>query len=230
MKKLLLLMMFPLSYFGQNDIDSSELYETTLKVQNYMLSAEQKYNEKDFYGAIEILTKGIEMMPDTLKSLLGGMFYSVRAASKIELGDNYGAISDYTNGLNLLQELVKNLSIDSNFISVTFYQRAMTKKNIGDISGSVFDLTNAIKFNPKYEEAYYARALGKSVNENYWEAIIDLNKVIDLNPNNAKAYTLRGMTKKIYLNQNPNPECSDYKKGCDLGDSKACEYYNEGCY
>ena len=60
---------------------------------------------------------------------------------------------------------------------------------------------------------------------NYKDAIVDYSMAIRINPDDAYAYKNRGIAK-----ENAGlPYCSDYKKACDLGEEKCCEWYYKQC-
>jgi len=53
----------------------------------------------------------------------------------------------------------------------------------------------------------------------------DYNKAIELDPDDGYAYLNRGIAK-----ENAGlPYCSDYKKACELGEERACGWYNQQC-
>jgi tetratricopeptide (TPR) repeat protein len=56
--------------------------------------------------------------------------------------------------------------------------------------------TNAIKLNPKYDDAYNNRGVAYGKKGLYNEAIEDYTKAIELNPKDADAYNNRGLAYK----------------------------------
>ena len=65
----------------------------------------------------------------------------------------------------------------------------------------------------------------KSNLEDYSGAIADFTKAIELKPDYAYAYNNRGIAKiKAGL-----PYCSDMNKACELGEERACGWYNQDC-
>jgi tetratricopeptide (TPR) repeat protein len=87
---------------------------------------------------------------------------------------------------------------------------------------SVIDITSqALFLNPKSEIAYTNRA-GAYANKGMpQEALADCNKAIAINPDYGLAYNNRGYTYEL-LGQIKQAR-SDYKIGCNLGITRACE-------
>ena len=96
----------------------------------------------------------------------------------------------------------------------------------GEYQEAVDDFTRAIKIKPDFADAYYNRGLVYYNLGKYQEAVDDYTRAIKIKPDYASAYLNRGITKeKLGID-----DCSDYKKACELGSTKGCEYYKmNGC-
>ena len=79
---------------------------------------------------------------------------------------------------------------------------AMTKIQIKDYEGAIYDLTKAIELNSN-------------------------NPLLNIY---AECYYLRGIAKAGFIIQKPLSQCSDFKKACELGYESACDTYNNSCY
>ena len=140
--------------------------------------------------------------------------YNNRGISKDDLKDYYGAIADFTKAISLNPDY-----------AYAYYNRGLSKNYLKDYYGAIADFTKAISLNPDYVKAYYNRGNSKYGLKDYYGAITDFTKAISLKPDYADAYNNRGISKEN-LGQY---YCSDYKKACDLGISRCCEWYNNQC-
>jgi len=97
---------------------------------------------------------------------------------------------------------------------------------LGNYLEAIADYTTAININPELANAFYNRAIIYQVLGNFQESTDDCNTAIDINPDYASAYLIRGVNKEML----GIDECSDYKKACELGSTRGCEYYKiDGC-
>tara|TARA_B110000879_G_scaffold116974_1_gene155672 strand:- start:17 stop:745 length:729 start_codon:yes stop_codon:yes gene_type:complete len=241
MKKLLFLLMFPVLCFGQT---ADEFYNSGL----------DKGNLEDYNGAIADFTKAIELNPDDadtyynrgttkvkLKDYNGAIADFTKAISlkpfadcyvnrghcKADLEDYEGAIADFTKAIEL------NPNDES-----AYYQRGGAKLFTNESScpdmkkacelGSELGCGFSEKFCISFGQtaSYFLESGNAKKNlKDYEGAIADYTKAISLNPDYANAYNNRGICKEI-LGQ---PYCSDWKKGCELGNQNCCEWYNNQC-
>ena len=80
------------------------------------------------------------------------------------------------------------------------------------------DSTNSSALSGK---VYVDRGILKGGVNDYSGVIADCTEAIRLDPEYADAYLGRGFIKA----QVELPYCRDFKKACDLGNAKGCEYY-----
>ena len=136
-------------------------------------------------------------------------------------------------------------------------ERGDKNSSVGNYKIAIKDYTNAIKKNPKFGRAYNNRGNAYLLSEQYYSCIGDFTRsislapnnayaylwranaymqlgqyldcindcsiVISLEPENAKAYFWRGVAKSA----TGSNACNDNKKACELGITKACEWYIE---
>ena len=108
--------------------------------------------------------------------------------------------------------------------AIAFYKRGAAKRTLEDNKGAIEDLDQAIKLNPKYEDALLDRGLSKDAIEDYKGAIADFTLVINLNPKRAIAYYDRAMSKK--QTEDYKGALADLDKAVEL-EPKDNDYYNE---
>jgi tetratricopeptide (TPR) repeat protein len=191
-----------------------------------------KLNLKDYNGAIEDLTKAIELdanfsylfylrgrAKSAIKDEKGSIVdftkaikldpefeptYRYRALSKCALGDYKGGIEDYSKAIEL---------DDDN--ATTFYERSLLRGNSGEDPKAILaDLSKAIELDSTYEAAYIFRGLTNGLLKDSNGAIKDFTKAIELNPENYKSLEYRANTKvrlKDYLGA-----IVDYTKAIEL--------------
>ena len=196
------------------------VYETPTKLQTaeeYFYDGLNKYNIKDYYGAIAAFNKVIELNPNL------ALAYINRAATKYNLKDYYGAIADDTKAI----ELNPNNPIP-------YSNRASAKSDLGDQYGSIADYNKAIELKPK--PRYYSnRGVVKSELGDRYGAIADYTKAIELNSNFSKddsigvseAYWNRCL-EKFRLGDN-NGACRDARNALKLGNNAATRFINNEC-
>ena len=159
MKKLILLLLFvPLISFGQT-------------AESYNESGLEKYELKDYKGAIADYTKAIELDPESVYA------YNNRGLSKYYLKDYNEAIEDFNKAIELDPEYVKAYS-----------NRGNAKRYLKDYKGAIEDCNKAIELDPEDAGAYYVRGRAKSDLKDYKGAIEDYTKAIELNPDYVTAY------------------------------------------
>lgn len=121
-------------------------------VNNFLMRAKIRYGMLDYKEAINDYTKGIELYPE---------FYSLylyRAKVKYDSTDYKGAIADYTKSIELnlyyknhgrlgeINPLQTNNSTGLDYADA-FYFRGLSKKNIKDYKGAIYDFTHVLEIN-----------------------------------------------------------------------------------
>lgn len=139
------------------------------------------------------------------------MLSAQNADSLLTLGNKYYNKGDFDNAIDAY---TKALNTDNMMLNA-YYNRALARKEKGDLLLSISDLDMTIKLNPECADCYAERGNVKGTLEDYTNAIIDYNVSIDLAPNNGRVYYLRGLVKG--LANNDSDKCKDYKKAKDLG-------------
>jgi tetratricopeptide (TPR) repeat protein len=89
---------------------------------------------------------------------------------------------------------IHNLMLAQSQSAESLYQQGIARFKRKDYRGGISDLTEAIRLNPNYAQAYFDRGLMFSFLEEYRAGIRDLTESIRLEPRHAEAYFGRGMS------------------------------------
>ena len=211
--------------------------------EEYFERGFKKIQLSDDKGALEDLTKGIEIAPNTFA-------YYLRGLVKDGFGDYYGAIADYTKAIKInpnftkayinrafskfkLKDYSGSITDCTNVLDInpndadTLINRGDSKNELGDFTGAIADYTKAIEINPNYFNANFGRGISKYKLKDYYGAIADYTKVIELNPNSAAAYYKRSISKETLGDL--NGACADRKKAAELGNTDAAGWVAKHC-
>lgn len=139
--------------------------------QDYVDRGLAKAQQEDFYGAINELTKAIDLNPNSIE------FYSNRAIIKLIIKDYAGVITDFT----------KIIELDPKS-SNAYFNRGIAKGNLKDFRGAIADYNKVIEIMPKNAEAYQNRGLAKIKIGMKDSGCLDLSKAGEFGE--AKAYDL----------------------------------------
>ncbi|MDZ4844324.1 MAG: tetratricopeptide repeat protein [Chitinophagales bacterium] len=118
--------------------------------------------------------------------------------------------------------LLSNLCAQQTDVS-GLLQAAKKKYQSKDIAGAIGEYTQAIKLNPKSEDAFYERGRIYNEQKKYLDAINDFTKVVMLNPKHHRAYYLRGYTK--FLTGNNRDAVSDLNFSIELYANSALAFW-----
>ena len=110
--------------------------------EKYFKLGKQKYNKKDYQGAIADLNKAIELNPKDARA------YYNRGVVKDELKQYKEAIADYTEAIKLNPKY-----------SYAYNNRGVVKGKLKQHKEAIADFDKDIELNPEYAQAYYNRGL-----------------------------------------------------------------------
>ena len=218
-----------------------------LNKYSYFLMALSKYMINDFQNAIEDFNKAIEFNPNIVN------IYYYRANAKYDNNNLESAIMDYYKmlELNSNNNLMNNENYSAykrighakydlkdftgavvafseaidimNICSVSYYNRALSKKELKDLRGALEDFKKAIRYNfYEIEYAYFNSGLIRYELKDYSGAIEDFNNAIEYSPKISDFYIKRAFA-KLKLSQKDGA-CLDFSKAGELGNTEA---YNE---
>ena len=109
-----------------------------------------------------------------------------------------------------------------------YFEKAYDYGNKEQYQLAIDNYTKCIKLKPgdaNLAKAYYNRGSAYDDLENYEDAIADFIRAIRIEPDYVDAFRNRGIAKEkagLYY-------CSDYKRGCELGDKDCCKWYDDQC-
>jgi tetratricopeptide (TPR) repeat protein len=175
---------------------------------NFYLQAGDKFNKKDFKGAITDLDKVIAINPNDEKA------YGSRGATYAYLKDYPKAIADFNKAISINPKLLaayyhrgfvysilkdypraivdfdKAIAINPH-LADAYYNRGKAYINLNDDAKAILDYSKAISLNPKFAEVYVNRSIAFKTLKEYSKALSDLEQAISINPKLASAYTIR---------------------------------------
>jgi tetratricopeptide (TPR) repeat protein len=220
---------------------------TALRVDDYIASAAQKYEKKDYQGALADYNLASQLQPNdaivfnyrgylkywALKDLKGGLADYSRA---IQLDPNL-AIAYYNRGYlkehrgkdvrGALVDYNRAIDIDPNN-PIVYYRRGNLQERIGNIQGALADYNRAIDIDPRdrqnYMLSYYRRAEIKAFKlKDFQGSLVDWNRIVRLDPNGYGNYTNRGTIER-QLNNIP-AALADYNRSIQLNSTDNAEAY-----
>ena len=170
------------------------------------------YSDNDQHQlAITYYTKAINLNPndDFLETL-----YAFRGNSYGKLERTDEAMADYNKAISV-----------SSSSEYSYYCRGNLYRDLGDNDAAIADYSRALIVNHKYKFAYLARGFMFEILELNESASIDYTSAINSDPDYASSWKYRGLArKKLGWSY-----CADFKKACDLGDNKSCDWYYKEC-
>ena len=189
----------------------------------YYSLGEEKFDTKDYAGALVDFDKAIEFNPAYVRA------YYVRGRTQDRLGDYDSAIASCTQMLEMDPDEAD-----------AYYARGSIKAHLGDYTEAIIDLDKAIELDTQYAHAYSNRGgikflLGESEEANgnaekaqsLYEAVIaDCDKSIQIDPEYANTYNFRGAV-KISLDDFEGA-ILDFSKAIVLDSEDANYYSNRG--
>lgn len=137
----------------------------------------EKHKANDDKGAIQDITKSIELNPSAAKYVVRG---SIKAMQKEDLG--------------ALQDLNKAIELNPQY-KTAYSMRGMIRVALKEYAAAIQDLDKAIEYDTQDADNYYYRGRAKYFLKEFTGALADLNKAIELNPRHEHAYAIRGVVK-----------------------------------
>lgn len=216
---------------------------TELTADDYFLQAGDKYDKKDFQGAIEDYSRAIQLNPNFAPA------YNNRGNARYTLGNKQGAMEDYNRAIQLdpnfanaytgrgnirddlgdereaIEDYNRAIQLDPNNANA-YYNRGITRNKLGDKQGAIEDYDRAIRLDPNNANAYNNRGYVRSALGDLQGAIQDFNRAIRLDPNLALAYNNRGAAR--YELGDKQGAIEDYDRAIQLDPNYANAYTGRG--
>ncbi|TFI53062.1 serine protease [Mastigocladus laminosus UU774] len=186
-----------------------DVIATGPKADDFLIKAKEKYDQKDYKGAIVDLTEAIRLNPNYANA------YYNRGLVRGDLGDKQGAVADYTSAIK----------INPND-AYAYNNRGLVRGDLGDKQGAIADYTSAIKINPNDDMAYNDRGVARAESGDKQGAIVDFNTAIKINPNDALAYNNRGLARSELGDK--QGAITDYTSAIKINPNDALAYNNRG--
>jgi tetratricopeptide (TPR) repeat protein/V8-like Glu-specific endopeptidase len=180
------------------------------KADDFYVSAYQKYEQKNFAGAMQDYDRAIAMSPKYAEA------WNNRGHLKAEIKDYKGSLSDYNTAISANPKLAR-----------AYYNRAVLKSQMEDVSGALSDYNSAIAIDPNYARAYNNRGIVLQARNNLKGATKDFNTAIKLDPNYAAAYYNRAGVKEL---QNDTTSVVDLDRAIALDPNYAEAYNNRAIF
>jgi tetratricopeptide (TPR) repeat protein len=199
-------------YFILTVLSISEGFSQT--ADDYNTRGSEKYNKKDYRGAITEYTKAIAINPKHVWANYN------RGLSKQNMEDYRGAIADFTAAIENSPDEIS-----------LYFSRGIAKSNLQDYRGAITDYTKVIE--------NIIIQINKSVGANpdslivfpqiepVMDGIKDSSSIQNINPRFAKAYLRRG--KASFIIGDKVSGCSDLRKALALGNKEATVLIKKFC-
>lgn len=173
---------------------------------DYVASAAQKYNNRDYRGALAEYDRAIALKPKD------AIAYNYRGVLKVKIQDFEGGLADYNRAIQF----------DANY-GEAYSNRGNLKANkLQDLTGAMADYDLAIELSPKYAPAYSNRGLLKVKNRDITGGLADYNLAIQQDPTEATYYSYRAFLK--ILRGDRQGALTDFTRSIDLNPSNASVY------
>lgn len=159
------------------------------KAEKYYLNGKKCFDNRDFEGAVNYLTKTIKLCKNDMRP------YAFR-------GFSFFAIKNYHNAI---EDFIKSIDLGAND-ELIYEQRGMAYLRIKNYANAIEDFTKSIDLGVNDELIYVARGSAYMCTYDYTKAIEDFTKAIEEGLNNKDVYSGRGLA---YL------ETKDYQKAIE---------------
>lgn len=223
-----------------------------LYLSHYVGKGFEKYDNKDFSGAIEDCKHVIEINPKyrSAHSCLG-MSYSglekhqlaikhytkaieIRSQNILAFADLLLAEYYYNRGITYydledkkaaIEDFDKAIEINPNYAGA-YNNRGAARSDLGDNKGAIEDFNKAIEADSNHVLAYYNLGNVRSDLGDDKGAIKDYNKALEINPDYTSAYLMRG---NVYYDLGDKKAAiKDYDKAIEINPNYALAYSNRG--
>ncbi len=155
------------------------------KEMDYYVSAAKKYSLGDYYGAIDDITKCLNINPNFESA------YSLRGNCRMNISDFSGALHDFM----IENENVKKHYPNSHCYATGLYMCGLAKTKMGDMYGALIDFQSALNHNPDIE---IQRRCNVMINENVGQTNTTKNR--NISEQKCDACNGEGKIKNVGLN------------------------------
>ena len=152
---------------------------TAPKADDYFASGVQKYEQRDYPGALADYNRAIALAPNN------AAFYIVRGKAQLNGGDRQAAMNDFNQAI-----AIDPKKAEAYFARGSAYTRQIDRPF--NKEAAIKEYSIAIALDPKHGEAYFYRGEAYFNMGKYKAATNDFSKAISLYPNWAIAFEQRG--------------------------------------
>jgi len=219
---------------------------TAPKADDFFIQAEDKYDKRDYQGAIAHYNQAININPNYALAYYG------LGLARSKFGDNQKAVEnlqkatelfaaqgkkadairsqgvvrallkDYKGAIAVLTEAIRLNLKDT----LAYNNRGNARAELGDLQGAIADYNQALNINPNYTQAYINRGNARSASKDKQGAIADYTKALNINPNYALAYNNRGIARSDLGDL--QGAITDYNQALNINPNYANAYYSRG--
>lgn len=133
----------------------------------YNHSGNIKYQNKDYFGAIQDFTEALKLDPKLAKK--NGIYYN-RGYAKMKVNDLIGAIMDFNKSID------NDFRLDKGITGIASEAKGDCKYELGDFRGAILDYTTALSIFPKSKDCLIGRGFAKLVTDDLNGACLDWSK------------------------------------------------------
>jgi len=130
-----------------------------------LVTADTKFEEGDFQGAIVEYSKVLQEHPENLRAT------NNRGVAKLQTGNIPGAIKDF----NLA------IALDATFAEA-YYNRGLARFKSNEIDGAIADYTEALRCNARYGKAWAGRGIALLKKGDRDGAVTDFKTALSVSP------------------------------------------------
>lgn len=230
---------------ARQDIEKALSMDST-RASYYLTYADISFAQGKIYDARQALVKAVQLDPGNVKPKikLAEIYLIVKEhkesvillnevlqTDKLNLtalfmrGMNYKEVGDTTKAVSDFQKIVE---IDPDYYNAHMQLGVIMQAQNNPAAVGFFD--NALKVDPKSEEALYGRGLWYQDHDELNKAIQDYTSIIAINPMNKNAHFNLGYIHQIYLKTFPEA-VKHYSNALKADAQYSQAYYNRGlCY
>lgn len=185
---------------------------TTIKADDYFVSANNKNDAGNYRGALADYNQAIAINPNYAPA-----YYNRGNLKYQNLKDYQGALKDYDRAI----------AINPVYASAYVNRGSLKDEKLNDTAGALKDYNQAISIDARSARTYYNRGNLKDVKLNDTVgALLDYGRAIALEPF-SEAYNNRALLKESGLND-PVGALEDYSRAIALNPKFAAAYNNRG--
>ncbi|MEM1120503.1 MAG: hypothetical protein AAGJ18_08630 [Bacteroidota bacterium] len=131
------------------------------------------------------------------------------------------AVADWATSLDYLNRAIRL----NPTMSKAYFERALVKKQLGDLTGAIADYTKVInREGPNFIAAYFNRAICFKKIGKLTAALSDLSYVLEIEPDHALTWKVRGNL--FLLLGRYNQTVDDFTRAIDLNTELGAAYFN----